>query len=201
MSITALKRLFALPDYSGFVRTILHADCTKLELPNWENIDILLSETMQYALQREHQVPITEYLIRKLRSDVVLIPQEIRVSLAALSSVGGEGNWKLVPFSPLLVLSTAGLTSPATADGKTGTAEHSHELFLPARPEIGGVLALTTDIHVYGTEHLGFNESGLTIAESIDVDGGGDTDRIFTWHYGYTPEPGIVWKWKPVTKS
>jgi hypothetical protein len=198
MSITALKRLFALSEYSGFVRTILHADCTKLELPNWETIDILLSETMQYALQREHQVPITQYLISKLRSDVVLIPQEINVGLAALSHLGGEGDWKLIPLSPLLTLSTAGFTSPVTTDGKTGTAEYPHELFLPARPEIGGVLVLTTDIHVYGTEHLGFNESGLTIAESIDVDGGGDTDRIFTWHYGYTPEPGIVWKWKPV---
>jgi hypothetical protein len=193
MSFDALQRLFALPEYAGFVRNILHADCTKLELPNWDSIDILLSETMQYTLQREHQVPITEYLIPKLRDDVVLIPQEIRVGLGALSSVGGKGDWNLIPFSSLLVLSAAGLTSEVTPDGKAGTVESPHQLVLPARPEVGGVLVMTTDIHIYGTEYLGFNECGLTIAKSIHAIGGGETDRIFTWHYGYTPEPGVVW--------
>lgn len=199
MSFEALQRLFDLPEYAGFVRNILHADCTKLDLSNWDIIDILLSETMQYTLQREHQVPITEYLVPKLRNDVVLIPQEIRVDLAALSSVGGVGDWKLIPLSPLLVLSAAGLTS-AAASQKAGTAEYPHKLLLPARPEIEGILAITTDIHIYGTEHLGFNESGLTVAKSIHPEGGGNTDRVFTWHYGYIPEPGIVWQLGAVAK-
>lgn len=194
MSFAALNRIFIRPEYRSFVRHLLHADCTKLELPNWMSIDILLSETMQYTLQREHQVPITEYLMPRLRKDVVLIPQEIKVSLAALDPVGGEGDWLLTPFYPLLVLSREGLKSPITDDGYPGREDNPHELFLPPRPEALGVLSLTTDIHIYGEEFLGFNESGLTIAKSISPDGGADVGRVFKWYYGYTPEPGIVWE-------
>ncbi len=194
MSFGALKRLFAHPAYSGFVRQLLHADCTKLELPNWDDIDILLSETMQYTLQREHQVPITQYLVPRLRDDVVLIPQEIKVALAALEMVGGGGDWLVTPLSPLLELSKAGLTSSLTSTGAPGTEAAPHELFLPPRAEVKGVLVLTTDIHIYGTEHLGYNESGLTNAKSIHHAGGAAVGRHFKWYYGYTPEPGIVWE-------
>lgn len=194
MSFAALARLFAYPEYRGFVRQLLHADCTRLELSDWNSIDILLSETMQYALQREHQVPIIEYLLPRLREDVVLIPQEIRVGLAALEPQGGVEEWQVIPLSPLISLSSDGLTSPVTANGRPGTAEKPHVLLLPARPDIQGVLVFTTDIHVYGPEHLGFNECGLTIAKSIHPEGGTGGGRSFKWHYGYTPEPGIVWE-------
>ena len=195
MSVAALRRLFARPEYAGFVREIHHADCTKLELESWARIDILLSETMQFALQREHQVPITQYLAPRLRGDAVLIPQKITVGLAALEPAGGLGEWRVEPLAaPLLELTKDGLGSPVAADGVPGTEAKPHALTLPARPELEGVLALTTDIHVYGEHHLGFNDSGLTIGKTLYPEGGAAADRTFTWYYGYRPEPGVVWE-------
>lgn len=193
-SVGALRKLFALPQYRGFVRQILHADCTKLELSDWGAIDILLTETMQCALQREQQVPITEYLMPRLREDAILIPREIKVGLGAFAQTEGPEGWKLEMLSPLITLSRAGLTSSITADGKAGSAQNSHSLALPARAEVRGILAFITDIHIHGNEHLGFNECGLTVAKRISPGDGGSEDRVFTWYYGYTPEPGIVWK-------
>ncbi len=194
MSFAALQRLFAKPEYSGFARELLHADCTKLELSDWSAIDILLSETMQYSLQREHQVPITQYLVPRLREDVVLIPQEIRVSLATLGPTGGTGEWLVTPYAPLVVLSKKGLINPSTTDGTPGTEAIPQELLIPARADAQGILSLTTDIRVYGEHSLGFNESGLTVAKSIHPDGESAKERIFKWYYGYQPEPGIVWE-------
>ncbi|TXF91672.1 hypothetical protein FUA23_00370 [Neolewinella aurantiaca] len=194
LSITALRRLFSYPEYHDYARAIIQSDCTTVELPDWETYDILLTETMQYALQREHQVPLTLHLISKLRKDVVLIPQEIRVGLAAVNPTIEREDWEITPYSCLLSLTAAGLSSPGASNGKPGTADAPHELLLPARPEVRGSLAFTTDIHVYGGEHLGFNQSGLTVPRIIYSDGGGEEDRTFRWHYGFTPEPGLVWQ-------
>lgn len=195
-SYQSIRHIFQQPAFAPFLQAILQEDASTLRLAQPDVYDILLSETMQHALKREPQVPITVNLLRQLRPDAILIPQRIVVQLAAMDISYRDEIWIHEP-SHLGIIVEAG--REALAEQLMGEGE---SLVFPevkiglSQEELQGksTLALTTDIHVFGTQYLRFDKSGLTIPDHIlSLDDYQHTQLTFTGRYELHPEPGIVW--------
>jgi hypothetical protein len=86
MSIAALKNCIINFEVSDYVKKIYACDAAQLKIDNPLEIDILLLECLQFALVKEQQVAITYNLIPQLREDVILIPEEIKLSICLIDN-------------------------------------------------------------------------------------------------------------------
>jgi predicted RNA methylase len=195
-SYQSILHIFNQPAFAPYAREILQGDASILQLAQPKTYDILLSETMQNTLKREPQVPITVNLLRQIRSDALLVPQRIVVKLAAMDVKYWEGIWIQKPI-PLGILMESSREALAEQLKSSGSKMMFPEVMLEITSEAlegKSTLALTTEIHVFGTQHLRFDKSGLTIPDHIlSLDDCKDTDLIFKARYELHPEPGIVW--------
>ncbi len=167
VSFKAVQAVFKNDDFSPYLRALHQADATTLQLDEPERFDILLSETMQNALQKEPQVAITLNLLPQLREDALLIPAEISLHLAAME-YGSMGAVKSRALAELLVISRKALSGlpPLLQDAATQFPMIEHQL---VDEDIANAhkLGILTTIKIFGTQSLGLNESGLTIPKDV----------------------------------
>ena len=83
------KRLISNFNKEDYFEAILHQDALTFETE--QKFDIIISETMDKALTREPQIAIFSHLVKFLKSDGNLIPQNIKIHLVA-SSIKLEKN-------------------------------------------------------------------------------------------------------------
>ena len=159
VSLAAVRQCVHALGLDDYVRDTIAGDASTLELTD-RNVDILLSETMQYSLVDEMQVPITLNLLCQLPQDTILIPQRITLRLGRLADTPGQPL--VADLGEILTIDAASLRTyqrrPETTDFPSAT--------LPL-PSAGGLLAIRTLIDVYGEIGLTDYESGLTIPEYI----------------------------------
>lgn len=77
-------------EIEDYVREIVQCDATTYQLPVGERVDILLSETMQYALKKEQQVPIIYNLLQQIDYEVILIPEVIELQLVGINAARNQ---------------------------------------------------------------------------------------------------------------
>jgi hypothetical protein len=196
-SYQSVRHIFQQSIFFPFLRDVLQEDAAEVQLKQPETYDILLSETMQNTLKREPQVPITINLLRQLRPDALLVPERIVVHLSAMafSFQGQIGQIEDTTLGILMESSRSALVDQLNDAGSSVPV--FPEVTLNLSPDTlsgNSTLALTTDIHIFGNQHLRFNKSGLTIPDIIvelnDIPPKGLT---FKARYHLPPEPGIVW--------
>lgn len=153
-----------------------------------KEFDILLSETMQHALQAELQVPITAHLLNQMSAEAILIPQIIELELVAITAFGAENESTQVLGELMKV--DADFLRMQYPINSNWTFEKRIRLPESIRKN-DGMLAISTSIHVFGNEKIEWNESGLTVpkilAPMLDVR---DQDSI-NLRYSLDPEPGF----------
>ncbi|WP_020571911.1 SAM-dependent methyltransferase [Neolewinella persica] len=195
-SYRSILHIFAQPAFAPYLREIMQADASTLKLTEPEVYDILLSETMQNTLKREPQVAITVNLLQQLRSDALLVPQSIVVELAAMdiryrAMIGVQ---EPIALGALMESSRQGLAEQISLNTAELTFPEVSLKISDEALESKYSLALTTEIHVFGTQYLRFNKSGLTIPDLIlSPDDRTNKDLTFRARYELRPEPGIVW--------
>jgi predicted RNA methylase len=195
-SYQSIKDIFKQPAFAPFVQDILQGDASTLQLKEPKDYDILLSETMQNTLKREPQVPITVNLLRQLRPDALLVPQRIKVELAAMDVKYQEMIWVQKPTSlGVLMESSREAIAEQLKDGSAGMIFPEVFVEIPSEQLKGkSTLALITEIHVFGTQYLRLDKSGLTIPDHIvSLDDIKDADLTFKARYELQPEPRVVW--------
>lgn len=158
-------------------------DAVTFVVPEDYRPNIFLTETLQRALTQECQVPIVQNILPQLHSDVLLLPQEIRVG----------GLWTTLPEGPEnravvrpddLELDDIICFNAHTA--RSGNFVHS----IPAKPALSPsqTFCLRTEIDVYGNWKLRRNESGLTCPHPMPqvrvIDG---LPLNFVYEVGYHP--------------
>lgn len=82
ISLNCLREVIASFGFNNHVKEFILADATKYEFDANSKVDILLSETMCSGLMLEPQVPIVMNLIPQLSDPFILIPQNIKLTLA-----------------------------------------------------------------------------------------------------------------------
>lgn len=155
-----LKKLINKLNIKSFFRELIQDDAAIHQLHHPETYDVLLTETMQQALIKETQVPITINLLNQCRKDVILLPREIKVNFSSLQPNFSEGKRIIKKTIPLLQLN------------KRFATEHAD--WLLQRPkvlfektlELEEDFCTTEDIKVYHTYIDIYNNSSLTINES-----------------------------------
>ena len=125
---------------------------------------LIISEVMQRALEKEPQVAVFNHLRPMLADDGDFIPQTITVA-ACLFDTGKETRKYLgeITDAPRLVL------GDLLSLNKNIKPEYSFTYSLPDDIQDFNNLMLTTEIQVYQDYRLKNNDSGLTIPKAIAI--------------------------------
>ncbi len=172
-SFRLVQKVFQQLRLEQYLEDTLLCDAATVQLPDAGTIDLVISETMQYALVREQQVPITYNLLSQLREDVVLIPESISLDLGLLSSFRNHERMMKGKFiddffrtlGPFFDLSKTGfLNNQAALSSFSGIYRFpKHKFSLDQYDqEVFNLLAVFTNIRIYGGEYLDTYESQLT---------------------------------------
>jgi hypothetical protein len=174
LSLKAVKNVIHALNFDKYVRDFVQADATKhiLDAPN--EVDIVLSETMQCGLGKEQQVPIVENLMKQVRKDAILIPEKVRIDLALLKTTVFEEDEKeedyMLRLGELFELSAQTLATEFSKAWRVG-----EQLFFPKKNffiskeqfDAFKQLVLITEIQVFDKVKITFNQSSLTIPVGI----------------------------------
>ncbi|MFK7749037.1 MAG: hypothetical protein AB8B65_11635 [Kordia sp.] len=168
-----LKRLIEKLEIGAYIEKIVFEDASKYKIDEKDEIDILISETMQFGLVKEQQVPIMLNLVTQLKEDIIMIPQTIKLDLALLNA-----NTELI-FNNKEELRYKTLKTVLEFDNQF-IRKHSNEIKQSNRielckqlqfKEIGNEeydrLVMLTAIQVYGDEWIHVDLSSLTIPKRI----------------------------------
>ncbi|KAA3638518.1 MAG: hypothetical protein DWQ02_05070 [Bacteroidetes bacterium] len=181
-SYQLVQKVFQQLDLEKYLEGIRLCDATTVQLSNASTFDLVISETMQHALVREQQVPITYNLLSQLREDVVLIPESIRLDIGLLSSFRNHERMMKGRFIDDF-FKTLGtffdLSKTSFLNNKEAFSTFSGIYRFPKYEfsldqydrEVFNLLVVFTNIRVFGDECLDTYESQLTtplILEPMD---------------------------------
>lgn len=175
---------------SAFVRRMVAGDATMYEHPSDLPLHVIVSETLQEALQAEPQVPITRQLTPQLTPGGLLVPAEITVDLMLMERqiFTGLDGAPPIPVARLMTLDKS-FAELRERDGVIPLVElqmpHVSERFM---------LAYVLEIGVFGPFRLAGRDCCLTfpvpIRELQDVSEG----ETISFGYQLGSRPGFVFK-------
>ena len=160
-SLGKLRHVIQALGLEPYVRRAELCDATTWRVPD-EAVDVVISETMNQALQREPQAGIMLNLARQLGDSVVFIPEAVEVRLA----------WQRRPGSPTEdLVGLLNFDREERARIVDRTPPGSEWIFTPViwdyRPRTPGTLVYTTFVRVFEDETLSHNECSLNLPERV----------------------------------
>lgn len=168
-TVESVKRVLHKLGFERYIRAIEQQDATKYVIP--EEVDIVLSETMQKGLVQEQQVPIAMNLMRQVSKNTLLIPQKITVDIALINNTKLFERQEDTPKSEyclllgrLFELSAEKIASyNSTMNVLAGKMAFPENHFTLSKQSLKthNSLAILTEIVTFGEEKLSLNESGL----------------------------------------
>lgn len=140
------------------------ADASTYEINQTDLPDIIISETMQNALEREQQVPIFLNLMRQAKLDTIFVPESITLSVGLQKSAEPTElplkNWTKVQ-------QVFEVSKSAMFDEHNAAIESEFEaietIIQGSMLKNFNQVVLFTEIQVYKDTKINYNESGLTI--------------------------------------
>ena len=151
----------------------INQDATKYQFPKNFSPDIIVSETMQRALDSEQQVSVFYNLMKQSNSDTVFIPEKITLTIGTGYPENGKPDIqqkyyrehdKVFEVSKEAMKSNDWLfekTSNKLGFTKKHTVLKEEELLTASE------IVVMTEITIYKNEKLIINESGLTVPKYI----------------------------------
>jgi predicted RNA methylase len=170
-SFEYMKNVIAKCGFEDHVVTFIQGDATQLRLKNANQIDVLVSETMQRGLESEQQVPIVMNLLNQLHEDVVLIPEKIELTACQLSAdklatAETESSY-CQRLDKVFELSKEALNTTSHSVNEQGEI-HFEVTRIKTNPEFVeqfDELYVLTEIQVFQNTWIRSLESGLTVPQ------------------------------------
>ena len=189
-SFAAVKRLFAELDLEDYVIDVIQTDASTFQIDSVLPVDIMLSETMQYCLIDEMQVPIALNLMSQLPPEVLMLPERITLMLGVLEDTRDQAV--AVELGTIFTVDRASLAA-YRRDTKNSDFP-TVRLTVPAANGVAyGQLAIRTSVDVYGGYGLTDYESGLTVPRIIgDYPTPEDPLEAIDFTYQLDPSP-LLW--------
>ncbi len=162
-SILHLKKIIHKLEIENYIVDVIQTDASTYSLKDKNQVDILVSETMKPALDKEPQISIISNLMEQCKTDVTIIPESIKVDFA----YKGKSETKMFEHECIQELvnfnacSAFGLNKnknklPIFSDGIT--------LKISSKPDNKfSELSLLTYIRLYKNIVLCYNETSLTV--------------------------------------
>lgn len=178
-SIDCLHQVINDLQLSDFIESVACANA--LTWQSEHQFDVLISETMKAVLEQEPQVSIYAHLEPFLAKDGALVPQSIDLSATLTRHSDKQADIKLGRW---LQFDRAGIHRFQ----QQGTAAMAASLSIPAESEQYQVLALHTDIQVYGQHWLKEGHSSLTIPKNYQLTLKANSQLNFNYVISKEPE-------------
>ncbi len=178
----------------AYVKDVVHADAATY-LPA-EDVHILVSETMQRALDKEPQVAITQHLVPFLHPDGFLVPEEI-VIRAGLLNPAMESTRQMDFVHPpehyIKYLDDILVINKETLSSYSNTFPIAEITIAPTLINGYSALNLFTLIRVFDQVQLSPWQSGLTLPKSIcRLDPRSRGKETHTFQYQIGSNPGFI---------
>jgi hypothetical protein len=154
-----------------FIRNCYCADATQFRVDN-DDVDILLVECLQQALAREPQVKIVENLVPQLKGDLILIPEDITLSLALVNTKQQQSfmhnldSEKVIEFYE--IIDTVFSINKEVIQKNSIQFNSQTNLFDEEQLREYNRISIFTEMRLYEDEILTYNESGLTIPWDVN---------------------------------
>jgi len=166
-SILYLKKIVKEFNMEAYVIELVEADAATWSVPRHIKPDIVVSETMNNALQKEPQVSIVSNLLSQCMPDTILIPELVKVDACLLGNTM-ENPEDILHLETLLSLDAETAVKIKNNPAKVAAISQGIVVNISEMPpERFTRLALNTSILIFGQHRLGFNECGLTIPHII----------------------------------
>lgn len=204
VTITALKNTLKNCGLEAYVKEIVMADASQLQLENANEIDILLLECLQFALVKEQQVAITYNLVPQLRKEALLVPEKIKLSVGVINSVK-KMAYMTHPDDSLEADFYKDINTVFTLN-KEAILDHLTNFKTVEFPEIKTTISeedqkdftsvvISTDINVFGDQNLLKDECSLTMSyKIIDTNKMEQLNTVVT-QYEVNEKPGLKIDW------
>lgn len=155
--------IYGIQDY---IRNCYCTDATQFRVEN-HDVDILLVECLQQALAREPQVKIVENLVPQLSDDLVLIPENITLSVALVNTKQQQSfvlnldSKKTIEFYE--IMDSVFSINKEVIQKNSIQYESPVYMFKDEQLREYNRISIFTEMKLYEDEVLTYNESGLTI--------------------------------------
>jgi predicted RNA methylase len=163
VSIQHLRKIINKLGVQDFIKDIIHTDASTYSLINKNEVDVLVSETMKPALDKEPQISIISNLIGQCKTDVILIPESIKVDMV----YKGKSETKMFEHEYIqeLIDFNASTAIEVNMDkNKLPIFSDGISVKILSKPDNKfSQLSLLTYIRLYKEIVLGYNETSLTI--------------------------------------
>jgi predicted RNA methylase len=163
VSFQYLQKMITQFEMEDYVVELVEADAATWSIPVHVHPDIVVSETMNNALQKEPQVSIVVNLLSQCNPGTILIPDLVKVDACLLGSTIDHPE-DIFHLETLLELDAE--TAVRIKKNPENVPVLTKGIILTISelpPERFKTLALNTSIRIFGQYSLTFNESGLTI--------------------------------------
>jgi predicted RNA methylase len=161
-SIDYLKKTIQQFQLDEYIIAVEQSDAVQYKIADQYQPDILLSETMKPALQKEPQVNIVHNLLKQCKPGTMLIPESIRVDACLIGNMAAE-PMMMEKLQTLLDLNAS--TAKHIDNEPVITKGIEIEIMKPTSNYTR--VALDTTVHVYGEHSIGLQESGITLIEPV----------------------------------
>lgn len=173
-TVNYLKKTIAFFNAEKYVTEIKICDATTIQLNEHKNADVLIVECLQRALEKEPQVAIVYNVLPQLHKDVIMIPEEIKLSIGLsnteirqqqITNIDSSHEDFTTTFAPFLSLNKQSVLSDAENQNLT-FKEHAHT-FIPQQLLENDSISIFTNITLYKDFKLTHLQSGLTVPQMI----------------------------------
>lgn len=201
-SMSLLKQTIERLHLSSYIEAYYLADASKLVLSSPHVHHLLISETMQQALNNEPQVSILLNLLDQVRTDAFMIPERIDVRLARFNTKQyfetqlGHGCHEFnKPIAKVLSVNQSTLRNWLQMDWRNVPFKEMCNSRIEIEPYIEGeVLYLLTEIKVFDEFKLTLNECSLNMPLKLKgVEGYKHKSHYIDFYYQLGPKPKVVW--------
>jgi hypothetical protein len=183
ISLAYARQTIATLDISAYIHDSIEMDASNGVLPELPPTDILLTETMQRALVKEHQVFIVANLLSQLPPTTLLIPENIQLTLALRAINQQLDHYSTIPFrqhQPFMALNADGIRKGQWQQLQTLGHFQSDivPITIPETATNDHAIFVLTDITIYDDVAIGLKESGLSLPVELGILAPGDTKEI-----------------------
>jgi predicted RNA methylase len=180
---------------------LVKEDATKYQIDFKNKPDIIISETMQNALEKEQQVSIFLNLMNQVNDDTIFIPEKIELFIG-LKKAGIPAEETQIKHyqkeKKIFDVSKEAMFSLNPTESKiTGEILLDKKQTILEEKKLRGFsqLLLLTEIQVYKDEKIGINQSGLTTPKTIkDIPSNLKDSIIINTHYKISSQPELVYE-------
>jgi len=206
-SIHLLKNTLRAFNAENYVNEIIQCDATVFNADKSKPIHIVLTETMQNALQKEPQVSITMNLFPQMLPEGILIPQNIKIDVVLMSPK--KNNERMTNpdwleqkyYHHIKTIFELNKTTPTQNPSEIveGIASYSFpEAYVELPTDIDSEyreLCLFTNIQVFGDVELTNWQCSLNIPKKLmNIDQKSELSNKMIFQYIISDKPGFTYK-------